>query len=1491
MSKKSICFSAIAILTAVMSCLLLIIPGMKSFASTPGISGGNGTAQNPYVIVSAEGLREIANHPDANFLLGADLDLGGSVWSPLCSESAPFTGSLNGCFHTVSNLTLKSSGSTDGIFAAIGKSGTVKNLGVETAVIKSKAKNIGSICGENYGTILRCYNMADVYCSNGDADVGAIAGENNGTVLNCYNTGKVSGTLAANVGGICGRNSNELLCCYNVGKLSGSYIMGGITGAGDSTLSHFIYQKNISASGDGVDTLAGESSLQLKDEKSYLGWDFTNVWAIDSDTNAGYPHLRKASDDNRLKKLSINPGTLTPLFDSSNLYYNAIVPSDTEYISVSAEAENSTAKVLINGAGSGENIPLASGENTIEVAVAAESGEQRVYTVIVTRSVSADTYLSSLNISGVDLTPAFDKNTFTYTGKVSSGTKAVRVNAAPEDKTSIVMVNGEDNQFVNLTYGENKIEISVTAMDGTEKIYTATLTRVKATDNYLSSLGVEGAEISPHFDKDTMIYSAAVDAENQFAAIFAETEDENAVVLYNGQSDNRIALESGINKIDVSVTAEDGSERVYTINITRKQSGENRLASLSVDGTNLSQSFDSNVLEYSCTVENSMTEAVINAAAIDSSASVTYNGVVSGMVDLGVGNNQINIRVVAEDGSECIYTINITRKKSAEYHLASLSIDGAALSPAFDCNVTQYDCFVDSAKTEAVINALCIDKNAAVKINGESSNIVPLSYGVNKIVIVVTAEDGGNKNYFLTVYRALSDNCNLSELSLSEGKLSPDFSPQITDYNVAVDPETTELYISAATEDKFAAVTVNGTDEKTVTLVPGSNTIYIKVTAQSGKTKTYTVRVERNEQSRLSLSILSLTGCDISPSFSPQCYEYSAVVPHGTTSVKINAKAYDGSCKLSFDTDNGSATKTLAVGENSVKITVSDTDGKQKVYTIKIIRQDISKPLLSALSFENGSLSPAFSPNTSDYTLEIPVGNSIKLTPTAYAADTNITVDGKSCSSGRAFLIDSIFDGKVINIKLTAGDGGTSSYNVRIKIKEEVSADLAGLAVNIGALSPCFSPDVTDYTVKLSSFYSSIKITPVGANDKESIKINAADVTSGEQVSCDLLAGETEIAVAVKSGNTTKVYYITVSNDSAVQQSGLKTLMFSMGALSPAFSPTISSYSMTVENDVSSIAVLAQTVNDDAAISINSSTAKTVSLMPGKNTVKITVTEPNGKISVYEVAVFRKFKLSETISYTDSAGAYKAEIPDSILSASSGDGYCLKLGDSKLTFDAATLSSYKGDLPLEVSLRRLSENQLRNESSKLAGDRSVIFGEDIVLSGGRCTEGSCIDAQVETELSAEFKAAAKYGVPCVYYYESKTDSLKRIDADFLLSSGLLKFNAEKSGRYVFAVILTEPKIDYTLTVDKNYTVTASGKSFECFLRKSIDSLRADNLSVVVKTTLAEGSTEVQVLKLSGYDEDLRFNLCSDASGSEVYLIAGDYGSGNCTTLKKSHFVS
>ena len=84
----------------------------------------------------------------------------------------------------------------------------------------------------------------------------------------------------------------------------------------------------------------------------------------------------------------------------------------------------------------------------------------------------------------------------------------------------------------------------------------------------------------------------------------------------------------------------------------------NTLDSITVSDCTLDPVFNSATTEYSCTVKNNVTSVTVNATATSTKSKVRGLGA----KDLVEGKNTLPIRVIAEDGSEKIYNINITRK-------------------------------------------------------------------------------------------------------------------------------------------------------------------------------------------------------------------------------------------------------------------------------------------------------------------------------------------------------------------------------------------------------------------------------------------------------------------------------------------------------------------------------------------------------------------------------------------------------------------------------------------------------------------------------------------------------------------------------------------------------------------------------------------------------------------------------------------------------------
>jgi len=88
-----------------------------------------------------------------------------------------------------------------------------------------------------------------------------------------------------------------------------------------------------------------------------------------------------------------------------------------------------------------------------------------------------------------------------------------------------------------------------------------------SSNNYLSSLEVIGYNLDQEFNKDTLEYSVEVPGDVEKVNIKAALEDNTASLSGTGE----ITVSEGVNKIIIKVTAQNGNEKNYIINLTVKQ--------------------------------------------------------------------------------------------------------------------------------------------------------------------------------------------------------------------------------------------------------------------------------------------------------------------------------------------------------------------------------------------------------------------------------------------------------------------------------------------------------------------------------------------------------------------------------------------------------------------------------------------------------------------------------------------------------------------------------------------------------------------------------------------------------------------------------------------------------------------------------------------------------------------------------------------------------
>lgn len=175
-------------------------------------------------IYSGEGLKVAADvvnsgDTDLNITLDNDIDLTGIEWTPIGTESRPYTGTFDGNNKTIRGLEINQSGTDNvGLIGYLGSEGKVQNV-VLANISVSGANYVGGIAGQTDGTVENCSVNGTV---TGQNQTGGIVGRNFSTISGCSAEGTVTGNI--NVGGISG------LCVPNYDTGTGSLIGSTIEG-------------------------------------------------------------------------------------------------------------------------------------------------------------------------------------------------------------------------------------------------------------------------------------------------------------------------------------------------------------------------------------------------------------------------------------------------------------------------------------------------------------------------------------------------------------------------------------------------------------------------------------------------------------------------------------------------------------------------------------------------------------------------------------------------------------------------------------------------------------------------------------------------------------------------------------------------------------------------------------------------------------------------------------------------------------------------------------------------------------------------------------------------------------------------------------------------------------------------------------------------------------------------------------------------------------
>ncbi len=287
--------------------------------------------------------------------------------------------------------------------------------------------------------------------------------------------------------------------------------------------------------------------------------------------------------------------------------------------------------------------------------------------------------LNGSGLFGASGTLSYDGNQLQLTGtkQVIAAPWAVEWggnNMVAYDNNLSSPINGSKDLFtvsfkVKDVAAGTKITVSyqnVVASDGSADAnvgtvsYSVTVAAPLSTNNALASLTVSNATISPAFNANTTSYTADVPFSVSKLDVTATAADSKAKVSINSPT----LTPDGTTNVTVTVTAESGAKKTYTIKVHREQdpnyvaSGNNDLSGITVDGFLLSPVFSADLTEYVVWLPYETESVSISGKAADGKASVQ----VVGGDQLAAGqDNPVQVICTAENGEKKTYTVVVKR--------------------------------------------------------------------------------------------------------------------------------------------------------------------------------------------------------------------------------------------------------------------------------------------------------------------------------------------------------------------------------------------------------------------------------------------------------------------------------------------------------------------------------------------------------------------------------------------------------------------------------------------------------------------------------------------------------------------------------------------------------------------------------------------------------------------------------------------------------------
>jgi hypothetical protein len=404
------------------------------------------------------------------------------------------------------------------------------------------------------------------------------------------------------------------------------------------------------------------------------------------------------------------------------------------------------------------------------------------------------------------------------------------------------------------------------------------------------------------------------------------------------------------------------------------------------------------------------------------------------------------------------------------------------------------------------------------------------------------------------------------------------------------------------------------------------------------------------------------------------------------------------------------------------------------------VSEDVAVPL-SSLTVTPGTLQPAFSSNTTNYTVDAPTAaTSVTVTAVPKDITTTITING-IVSTQQSIPLGPPGSTKTISIVLSSQTGGETTYTVTVTRLLSSDNNLSALSVKVGTvtqpLAPTFASGILDYTVNVATDVGSVTIS---ATKSDPNAVMSGSVTAGAGIATGQTTIQLDgpgtsktasITLTAPNGNL-KTYTVTIKR-AASGNNNLSALSITPGPLVPAFVSSTLDYTVDVATDVTEVTVTATKADPNAVISGD---------LPNEGQATIQLDGP-GTSRVISIIVIAQNGIGKTYTITVKRAAPSS---DNTLSALTVTGAPLVP-----TFDPS-ITTYTVEVPFSVDHVTITATK---------SDLNAVMSGDVIAGGGVQTGQRDFDLPLAFgfTMTVSITVTAPNGVPKTYTIELKRPNI------------------------------------------------------------------------------------------------------------------------------------